>query len=178
MCTEQNVTVGVQESEERRSSARTMIRTMRQVPLLVESSLKASTIGSGSKVSLLSRIARSVVTSMRNELIGDVRNMITGFLQNNRMKLPTGSGDNVGRISARRAWIPLKKGKTELMMHEIAVDCVNVTKPVRFGLPKFDHGKDQGFWFRKRTSSCTRICTNRIVGSRLGSICTSLVGSS
>ena len=46
------------------------------------------------------------------------------------MKLSTGSGDNVGRISARRAWIPLKKGKTEWMMHEIAVGCVNVTKPI------------------------------------------------
>ena len=57
---EQNVTVGVPESEGRRSSARTMSSTMPQVPLLVESSLKASTIGSGSKVSLLSRIAGSV----------------------------------------------------------------------------------------------------------------------
>ena len=64
------------------------------------------------------------------------------------------------------------------MMHEIAVGCVNVTKPVRFGLPKFDHRKNQGSWFRKRTSSCSRICTNRIVGSRLGGTCTSLVGSS
>ena len=62
--------------------------------------------------------------------------MITGFLKKNRMEPSTGSGDNVGRISARQAWIPLKKGKTEVMMHEIAVDCVNVTKPVRFGLPK------------------------------------------
>ena len=60
--------------------------------------------------------------------------MITGFLTSNRMKLSTGSGDDVGRISARRAWIPLKKGKTELMMHEIAVDSVNVTGPVGFGL--------------------------------------------
>ena len=55
--------------------------------------------------------------------------MIAGFIKNNRMELTTGSGDNVGRISARRAWIPLKKGKTELMMHGIAVGCVNVTKP-------------------------------------------------
>ena len=84
------------------------------------------------------------VAGVRHELIGDVRNMITGFLKNNRMKLSTGSGDNVGRISARRAWIPLKKRKTELMMHEIAVDSVNVTKPVRFGLPKFDHNKSSG----------------------------------
>ena len=51
------------------------------------------------------------VASVRHELIGDVRNMITGFLKNNRMELSTGSGDNVGRISARRAWIPLKKGR-------------------------------------------------------------------
>ena len=61
MCTEQNVTVGVPESEGCRSSARTTSRTMPQVPLLVELSLKASTEGSGSKVSLLSRIARSVL---------------------------------------------------------------------------------------------------------------------
>ena len=65
------------------------------------------------------------------------------------MKLSTGSGDNVGRFSARRDWIPLKKGKAELMMHEIAVNCVNVTKPVRLGLPKFDHGKNQCPWFWK-----------------------------
>ena len=43
MCTEQNVTVGVPESEGRRSSARTMSRTMPQVPLFVEFSMKAST---------------------------------------------------------------------------------------------------------------------------------------
>ena len=40
------------------------------------------------------------VASVRHELVGDERNMITGFLKNNRMKLSTGSGDNVGRISA------------------------------------------------------------------------------
>ena len=61
MCAEQNVIVDDPESEGRRSSARTMSRTMPQVPLLVEFSLKASTVGSGSKVSLLSRIARSVL---------------------------------------------------------------------------------------------------------------------
>ena len=63
MCTEQNVTVGVPQSERRRSSKpRTMRRTIHQVPLLVESSLKAKTIGSGSKVSLLSKMARSVLS--------------------------------------------------------------------------------------------------------------------
>ena len=84
------------------------------------------------------------------------------------MKLSTGSGYNVGRISARRAWIPLKKGKAELMVHEIAVNSVNVTKPVGLGLPKVDHGKNQCPWFREGTCSCTRIRSNRIVGSRKG----------
>ena len=73
------------------------------------------------------------------------------------MKLSTGSGDNVGRISARRAWIPLKKGKAELMMHEIAVNCVNVTKPNRLGLPIFDHGKNQCPWFRKGSTVWDRL---------------------
>ena len=104
---------------------------MLHVPLLVESALNVRTLGSGSKVSLLSRIARVRVVGVRPELIGDVRNMITGFLKNNRMKLTTGSGDNVGRISARRARIPLKKGQAELMVHEIAVNCGNGAKSCR-----------------------------------------------
>ena len=35
------------------------------------------------------------VASVGNELIGDVRNMITGFLKNNRMELSTGSRENI-----------------------------------------------------------------------------------
>ena len=61
MCTEQNVTVGRPEREGRRSSLRTMSSAVHHVPLLVESCLKAKTIGSGSKVSLLSKMARSVL---------------------------------------------------------------------------------------------------------------------
>ena len=38
-----------------------MSKTIPHVPLLVEFSLKASTTGSGSKVSMLSKIARSVL---------------------------------------------------------------------------------------------------------------------
>ena len=38
-----------------------MSRIIPQVPLLVESALNVRTIGSGSKVSLLSKIARSVL---------------------------------------------------------------------------------------------------------------------
>ena len=136
-----------------------MSRTVPHVPLLVESSLKAKTIGSGSKVSFLVEQDGEVrVASVRNELIGDVRDMITGFLKNNRMEPSTGRRNNVGGVPAGRSWIPLKNSETVLMMHE--------TEPVRFGLTKFDHGKNQGSWFKKWTSSCTRICTNRIVVSR------------
>ena len=60
------------------------------------------------------------------------------------MELSTGSGDNVGRISARWAWIPLKEGKTKLMMHEIAVNCVKTTVPFWFGLTKVDQRKNEG----------------------------------
>ena len=100
------------------------------------------------------------VASMRNELIGDVSNMITGFLKNNRMEPSTNHRNDIGGVPARRAWIPLKNRETVLMMHEVAVSCVNASKPVRFGLPKFDHRKNQGPWFRKKTTSRTRVCTS------------------
>ena len=103
--------------------------------------------------------------------------MITGFLKNNRMILTTGSEDNVSRISARRAWIPLKEGKTNLMMHEIAVNGINVTEPVGFGLTKVDLRKNEGSRFMKRASPCTRICVDKIVGSRQNSTSTSLASS-
>ena len=104
--------------------------------------------------------------------------MFTSFLKNNRMELSTGSGDIVGRISARRAWIPLKEGKTKSMMHEINVSCVNTTVPFRFGLTKVDQRKKEGSRFRKRASPCTRICIGKIVGSRQSSTSTSLSSSS
>ena len=90
------------------------------------------------------------VASVCNELIGDVRNMITGFLKNNRMELSTGRRDNIGGFPAGPSWIPLKNRERVLMMHEIAVNCINVTEPVRFGLTKFDHRKNKGSWFRKQ----------------------------
>ena len=62
ICAEQNVTVGDPEREGRRSRARTMSSTMPQVFLLVESTVNERTKGSGSKVSLLSRMARSVLS--------------------------------------------------------------------------------------------------------------------
>ena len=93
---------------------------------------------------------------MRNKLIGDVRNMITGLLKNSRMEPSTGRRNNIGGVPARGSWIPLKNRETALMMHEIAVGCVNASKPVRFGITKFDHRANQGSWFGKRTTSRTR----------------------
>ena len=51
----------------------------------------------------------------------------------------------------------MKNRETVLMMHEVAVSCVNASKPVRFGMPEFDHRKNQGPRFRKRTTSRTRV---------------------
>ena len=72
MRTEQNVTVGVPDSEGRRSRPRTMSRTIPHVPLLVESSLKAKTAGSGSKGVLVEQDGEVRVGTVPNELIGDV----------------------------------------------------------------------------------------------------------
>ena len=132
----------------------------------MESALNVRTKRVRLKGVLIEQDSEVHVVSVHLELIGDVRYMITGFLKNNRMKLTTGSGDNVGRISARRAWIPLKKGKAELMVHEITVNCGNVAKSVGLGLPKTDHGKNNSPWFREGACTCTRIRANRIVGSR------------
>ena len=94
-----------------------MSRTMPNVPLLVESSLSAKTAGSGSKVSLLSKMARSVLPGVRNELIGDVRDMIAGFLKDKPHEtvhtvaaalLGGGGGEGREGFSARWAWVPLK----------------------------------------------------------------------
>ena len=108
MCTEQNVTVGVPASEGRRSRPRTMSRTILHVPLLVESSLKAKTHRVGLEGVLVEQDGEVRVASVRNELIGDVRDMITGFLKNNRMEPSTGRRNNIGGIPASRSWIPLK----------------------------------------------------------------------
>ena len=106
------------------------------------------------------------VASVRNELIGDLVDLITGILKNNRMKLSTSRRDDVGGVPARRTWIPLKNRETELVMHEVTVCSINVSMPVRLALPEFDHGKNQGPRLRKRTTSRTKVCTDGIVGSR------------
>ena len=174
MCTRQNVTVGVPESEGRRSRPRTISRTIPHVPLLVESLFEGNNHRVGLEGVLVEQYGEVRVASVCNELIRDVRNMITGFLKKNSMELSTGRR----RVPAGRSWIPLKNRETVLMVHEIAVNRVNVTEPVRFGLTKIDHRKNKGSRFRKRTSSCMRICTDRIVSSHKGGTCTSLVGRS
>ena len=83
--------------------------------------------------------------------------MVAGFLKDNCMKPTTGGRDDVGRISARRAWIPLKEGKSELMVHEIAVNCGDGAKSVGLGLPKTDHGKNNCPWFGERPMSVRRL---------------------
>ena len=60
MCTEQKVTVSEPVMDGR--LPRTMSKIIHHVPLLVESALNELTKGSGSKVSLLSKIARSVLS--------------------------------------------------------------------------------------------------------------------
>ena len=94
------------------------------------------------------------------------------------MELSTGRRDNIGGVPAGRSWIPPKEGKTKLMMHEITVGCINITVLFRFGLTKVDQRKNEGSRFRKRASPCTRICIDKIVGSRQGSTSTSLAGCS
>ena len=47
------------------------------------------------------------VVGVRKKIGRNVRDMVTGFLEDDCMEFTTGSGDNIGRISARRALIPL-----------------------------------------------------------------------
>ena len=175
MCTEQNVTVGDPERDGRRRRPRTISKTIPHVPLLVELSLHH---GVRLKGVFIEQDSKVCIACAHKELLRDVWDLITGFLKNNCMVRTTCSGDNVSRISARRAWIPLEEGKAKLMMHEITVRCINLTVPIRFGLTKVHQRKNEGSRFRKRASPCTRICIDRIVGSRKGGTCTSLVCSS
>ena len=69
-----------------------MSKTIPQVPLHVESALNVRNYRFRLKGVLVEQDSEVRVASVRLELIGDVRNMITGFLKNNRMKLTTGSG--------------------------------------------------------------------------------------
>ena len=48
------------------------------------------------------------VASVRSELIGDEREMIACFLQDNRMKPSASRCNDVCGVSARWAWVPLR----------------------------------------------------------------------
>ena len=108
MCTEQNVTVGVLESEGRRSRPRTMSSTIPPRTFACGVFPEGGNHRVRLKGVLVEQDGEVRVASMRNELIGDVRNMITGFLKNNRMKPSTSRRDDIGGVLARRAWVPLK----------------------------------------------------------------------
>ena len=77
--------------------------------------------------------------------------MVAGFLENDCMEPTAGSRDNIGTISARRAWIPLKEGKTKLMMHEIAV--AMGLGLLDLGCPKLTMGRITAFGLGKRAAS-------------------------
>ena len=164
MCTEQQVTVGDPErwtsqeasNDEQDHTPSTFARRV---------GLKCENYRVRLKGVLVEQDGEVRVAGAHKELLRDVRDVIIGFLKNNCMEPTTGSGDNVSRISARRAWIPLKEGKTKLMMHEITVSCINTAVPFRFGLTKVDQRKIEGTRFGKRTGPCTRICNSKIVRS-------------
>ena len=108
MCTEQNVTVGVPASEGRRSSARTMRENHAPSTFTCGALPEDKHHKVRLKGVLVEHDSEVRVASVRNELLGDVRNMITGFLKNNRM-IPSASRCNdIGGVPARWAWVPLK----------------------------------------------------------------------
>ena len=85
-----------------------MSKTIPHVTLLVESTLYVRTSWVRLKGVFIEQDSKVRVASAHKELFRDVRNMITGFLKNNRMELSTGRRDNIGGVPAGRSWIPLK----------------------------------------------------------------------
>ena len=138
MCTEQNVTVGVPESEGRRSRPRTMSRTIPPGTFACGVYLVREHCRVRLEGVLVEQDGEVRVASTHKELIRDVRDMITGFLKNNRMELSTGRRNDIGGVPSGRSWIPLKDRETVLMMHEITLSRINVTMPFRSGLTKID----------------------------------------
>ena len=55
------------------------------------------------------------------------------------MESSASGGNDLCGLPARWAWIPLQNGEAILMMHEVTVRIVKVTKSGRFGLSKTDH---------------------------------------
>ena len=109
MCTEQKVTVG---EPERWTSQEASNNGQYHTPstFACRIGLECETYRVRLKGVLVDQDSEVRVAGVRHELIGDVRNMITGFLKNNRMKLSTGSGDNVSRIFTRWSMVERKDG--------------------------------------------------------------------
>ena len=137
-----------------------MSRTIHHVLLFAESSLKAKKRRVGLEGVFVEQDGEVRVASVRNELIRDVGDVITGFLKS--MKPSASRCDDVGGVLARWAWVPLKNKETVLMMHEVTVRSINVS--VRFDLAKFDHGENKGPRLWIRSTSRTRVCTDGMVG--------------
>ena len=94
MCTEQNVTVGVPESEGRRSRPRTMSKHHTTCILASGVNLVCENYRVRLEGVLVEQDGEVRVAGAHKEVLRDVRNTNTGFLKNNCMKLATGSGDN------------------------------------------------------------------------------------
>ena len=128
------MTVGVLESEGRRRSPRTMSISMPHVSSLVEASINGDDRRVRLDGVLVEQDGGEVrVASVRNELVGDVRQVVTGFLQDDCVESSASGGNDLCGIPARRSWIPLQNGEAILMMHEVTFRIVNVTKSSRFG---------------------------------------------
>ena len=176
MCTEQKVIVEVLEREGRGRSPRTSI-TVTHVSLLVEASMKSEDRKVGLEGVLVEQDGEVRVASVRNELVSGVRNVVTGFLQDDCMKSSESGGCDLCGIPARWSWILSQNAEAELMMHEVTVRIVIVAKSSRFGRSETGHWQDYKPRLRERATSSTWVCTDGRVGSRSGGTCTSFVGS-
>ena len=107
ICAEQNVTVGDPEREGRRRRARTISSTKAPSIFARRINLERDNERVWLKGVLVEQNGKIRVVSVCTEVIRDVRDMVARFLEDNCMEPTTGSRDNIGRISARRAWVPL-----------------------------------------------------------------------
>ena len=151
------MTVGVPERDRRRSRARTMSSTMPHVFFARGVGLEREDCGVWLKGVLVEQDSEVHVVGVCSEVIRDVRDMVAGFLKDNCMKPTKGDRDDVGRISARRAWIPLKEGKSELMVHESLSAVAMGPSPLGLGCPKLTMGRTTALGLGKRPASVRRM---------------------
>ena len=109
MCTEQNVTVGVPERE--RAAQKPSNDEYHHAPRIlagrgfIKGESRGFIEGENHRVGLegvlVEQDGRVRVASVRNELFGNVGDVITGFLKNNRMKSSASRCNDVGGVPAR-----------------------------------------------------------------------------